>query len=59
MPLNRKDNRRAQLISKIIGSLISLTGIFLVAKYHLHLVGLILLVVGIYFAFFMGTQDLQ
>ena len=54
MPLNLKVNRRAQLIFKIIGSIVFLTGIFLVAKYHLHLVGLILIVVGIYFAVLLG-----
>lgn len=59
MLLNLKDNRRAQLICKIIGSLLSLTGIFLAAKYRLHLVGLILILVGIYFAILLGRQDLQ
>ncbi len=52
-------NRRAQLISKIMGFALSLTGIFIVAKYQLHLIGIILLVIGIYFATFLGTKDLQ
>ena len=56
---NLKGNRRAQLICKIIGFVLSLTGIFLAAKYQLHLMGLILLVVGIYFATLLGTKDLQ
>ena len=59
MSLSLKDNRGIQLICKIIGLLITLTGILLVAKYQLHLVGLILVVVGIYFAFLLGRQDLQ
>ena len=59
MLLNLKGNRRAQLISKIVGFLISLTGIFLVARYQFHLMGIIFLVIGIYVATFLGTKDLQ
>ena len=57
--LNLRENKRAQLISKIIGFLLSLTGIFIVAKYQLYLIGIILLVIGIYFATLLGTKDLQ
>ena len=56
---NLRGNRRAQLISKILGFALSLTGIFIVAKYQLHLMGITLLVIGIYFATLMGTKDLQ
>jgi len=56
---NLGENRRAQLISKILGFALSLTGIFIVAKYQLHLMGIALLVIGIYFATLMGTKDLQ
>ena len=59
MFLNLRGNRRAQLISKIMGFALSLTGIFIVAKYQLHLIGIILLVIGIYFAAFLGTKNLQ
>lgn len=59
MLFSLKGNKRARLIFKIMGFVLSLTGIFLVAKYRLHLVGIILLVVGIYFAAFLGTEDLQ
>ena len=59
MPLSLKVKRGVRLTCKIIGFLITLTGIFLVAKYQLHLVGLILVVVGIYFAFLLGRQDYQ
>jgi hypothetical protein len=59
MLLNLRGSRSAQLISKIMGFLISLTGIFLVAKYQLYLTGIILLVIGIYFAALLGTRDLQ
>ncbi len=56
MPLNLKDNRRALLVFKVIGSLITVTGIFIVAKYQFHFVGLILVVVGIYFAVLLGHK---
>ena len=59
MLIKLKGNKTAQLICKIMGFVLSLTGIFLAAKYHLHLMGLILLVVGIYFAAFLGTKDFQ
>jgi hypothetical protein len=59
MLLNLKGKRRTQLIIKIIGFVLSLTGIFLVARYQLHLMGIILLVIGIYFATLLGTKDLQ
>jgi hypothetical protein len=52
-------SKRAQLIIKIIGFALSLTGIFIVAKYQLHLIGIILLAVGIYFAALLGTKDVQ
>lgn len=59
--MQRQDdmNRRTQLICKILGFVLSLTGIFLVAKYQLHLMGIILIVIGIYFAAFLGTKNLQ
>jgi hypothetical protein len=56
---NLRGNKRAQLILKMIGFLLSLTGIFIVAKYQLHLIGIILLAIGIYFAALLGTKDLQ
>ncbi len=59
MFLNLISNRKARLIYKIMGFALSLTGIFIVAKYKLHLIGLILLVIGIYFAALLGTKDLQ
>jgi uncharacterized membrane protein len=59
MFLNFRENKKAQLISKILGFVLSLTGIFLVAKYQLHLIGLILFVIGIYLAILLGTKDLQ
>lgn len=59
MFVNLKGNKSAHLISKIMGFVLSLTGIFLAAKYQLHLMGLILVVVGIYFATLLGTKDLQ
>ena len=57
--LNIKSNKRARWISKIFGFALSLSGIFIVAKYQLHLMGLILLVIGIYLAAFLGAKDLQ
>jgi hypothetical protein len=59
MALHLKENRRVQLICKIIGSLVLFAGIFLVAKYQLHLVGLLLIVSGVYFAVLLGTPDRQ
>ena len=56
MLLNLISNRRARLIAKIVGFALSLTGIFIIAKYQLHLMGLILLVFGIYFAILLGTK---
>ena len=41
---------------KIIGTIISLAGLFLVAKYKLHLVGLILIIVGVYYAIGRGVK---
>ena len=59
MSPNPMENKRAQFIGKIMGVGLSLTGILLVVKYHLHFVGIILTVFGIYFAFLLGTKDLQ
>jgi hypothetical protein len=59
MPLNLLSNTRARLFAKIVGFGLSLTGIFIVAKYQHYLMGLILLVIGIYLAALLGTKDLQ
>jgi len=51
-------NRRYRLIYKILGVALALTGIFLIAKFQHHLIGLILLFVGFYFAMKKGMKPL-
>jgi len=51
-------NRRYRLIYKILGVALALAGIFLIAKFQHHLIGLILLFVGFYFAMKKGMKPL-
>jgi VIT1/CCC1 family predicted Fe2+/Mn2+ transporter len=46
------------MIFKIFGAILILVGIFLIAKYQLYLVGLILLFLGFYLAMKIGMKTL-
>jgi len=46
------------MIFKIFGSILILVGIFLIAKYQLYLVGLVLLFFGFYLAMKIGMKPL-
>jgi uncharacterized membrane protein len=47
-----------RLIYKIFGVALALAGIFLIAKFQHHIIGLILLFVGFYFAMKKGMKPL-
>ena len=50
--------KELSMIYKVFGAILAFAGLILIAKFQLHLIGIILLVIGVYLAIKKGIKPL-